>query len=130
MPKISNKGIAAGYRSGLEVTVAKQLESAGVEYTYEAVKTPYIVPQSTHKYTCDFILTNSGIYVETKGRFMAADRKKHLLIKAQHPEIDLRFVFSRPKAPINKGSKTTYADWCEKNGFLYADKTIPEDWLL
>ena len=24
-----------------------------------------------------------------------ADRKKHLLIKEQHPELDIRFVFSR-----------------------------------
>lgn len=30
---------------------------------------------------------------------------------------------------ISKGSKTSYADFCNKNGFLYADKEIPDEWL-
>ncbi|API58493.1 hypothetical protein BSL82_03555 [Tardibacter chloracetimidivorans] len=43
--------------------------------------------------------------------------------------LDIRFVFSRSSSPIYKGSKTTLGAWCEKNGFLYADKTIPEEWI-
>ena len=31
---------------------------------------------------------------------------------------------------INKKSKTTYGMWCEKNGFKYADKEIPDEWFL
>ncbi len=88
----------------------------------------YTKPESNHRYTPDFPLPN-GIIIETKGRFLPADRQKHLLVKAQHPEKDIRFVFTRSKTPISKGSKTTYADWCEKNGFRYADKTVPEAWL-
>lgn len=120
--------IAHGYRSGLEEVLAQQLLKAGVEARYEQFTIPYERPTTKHKYTPDFELPN-GIFIETKGRFMTADRQKHLLIKAQHPGKDIRFIFSRSKSPISKGSKTTYADWCAKNGFLYADKVIPEEWL-
>jgi len=30
---------------------------------------------------------------------------------------------------LYKGSKNTYGDWCDKHGFLFADKVIPESWL-
>jgi hypothetical protein len=119
---------AMGFRSGLEEKVAKQLESLGVSVDYESYKIRYIVPESSHVYTPDFKLPN-GIIIETKGRFLNDDRKKHLLLKAQKPEYDIRFVFSNSLAKLNKGSKTTYADWCNKNGFLFADKLIPEEWI-
>ena len=95
---------------------------------YETEKVSYIIPASDHVYHPDFLLPN-GIFVETKGRFVIADRKKHLLIKEQHPELDIRFVFTNSRNKINKSSKTTYADWCEKNGFKYADKHIPDEWF-
>jgi len=38
-------------------------------------------------------------------------------------------VFTNSNTKINKGSKTTYGMWCSKNGFLYADKLIPKEWL-
>ena len=80
------------------------------------------------KYTPDFIFPN-GIIIETKGRFVAADRRKHLEIQKQHPEKDIRFVFSNAKNKLNKGSKTTYAMWCEQKGFKWAEKSIPEEWI-
>jgi hypothetical protein len=123
-----NNGIKHGYRSGLEDKVAKQLSDLGVEYEYEKLKIAYEVHES-RKYTPDFVILHNDIIVETKGRFLGADRKKHLLIKEQHPEKDIRFVFSNSKAKLSKGSPTSYADWCNKHGFLWADKLIPEDWL-
>ena len=117
-----------GFRSGIEVKVAKQLEEAGIKVEYETTKIRYVQPETKHTYTPDFVLPN-GIIIETKGRFVAADRKKHLLIQKQHPDLDIRFVFQRSQNTINKGSKTTYADWATKNGFLYADKEIPDEWL-
>jgi hypothetical protein len=117
-----------GFRSGLEERIAEQLDKAGVEYTYEQVKLKYIRPASQHIYTPDFVLAN-GIIVETKGRFLPADRQKHLLVKKHNPTLDIRFVFSNSRARITKTSRTTYADWCEKNGFKYADKTIPQEWI-
>jgi hypothetical protein len=109
--------------------VAAELEKAcGQPVPYESTKIKYTKPETTHTYTPDFVLP-SGIVVETKGRLMVADRQKHLLIKAQHPSLDIRFVFSRSAAPIRKGSKTTYGDWATKHGFIYADKSVPKAWL-
>lgn len=88
----------------------------------------YIQPEKQRKYTPDFVLDN-GIIIETKGRFTVHDRMKHLYIKASRPDLDIRFVFSNPNVKLYKGAKSTYADWCEKNGFLYAKQLIPEDWL-
>lgn len=126
-PKTRRIAIKNGYRSGLEDKISKQLEQSGVNYEYETIKIPYHVSED-RKYTPDFLLPN-GIIVETKGRFTLQDRKKHLLIKAQHSHLDIRFVFSNSRSKISKGSKTSYADWCDKNGFLYAEKEIPEEWI-
>ena len=120
-------GFKYGYRSGLEDRISKQLKSLSVPVKYEEFKIKYEVNE-VRTYTPDFELPN-GIIIESKGRFVVADRKKHLLIKKQHPDLDIRFVFSNSKAKINKGSKTTYGMWCDKHGFLYADKLIPEEWI-
>jgi len=114
------------FRSGLEYRVAKELEDNGFTYEYEKLRIKYQRKPST--YTPDFELHN-GIIIEGKGRFISSDRAKHLLIKEQHPELDIRFVFSNSSSKLYKGSKSTYASWCEKHGFLYADKLIPKDWL-
>lgn len=119
----------AGYRSGLEVAIAKQLEALGYSFTYEQDCIEYMQPAKKRTYTPDFRLVVNGIIIEGKGRFETADRQKHLLIKAQHPELDIRFVFSNSNAKISKDSKTSYADWCNKHGFLFADKRIPQGWL-
>jgi hypothetical protein len=120
--------IKYGFRSGLEERVAEQLDQLGIEYTYEKVKLKYIKPASQHVYTPDFVLAN-GIIVETKGRFLAPDRQKHILVKRHNPDLDIRFVFSNSNARISKTSKTTYAMWCRKHGYQFADKTIPQEWL-
>lgn len=122
-------GLKYGFRSGLEKRVADELNSQGISFSYEEMKIEYTRPARQSKYTPDFVLTNSGIIVETKGRFMTDDRAKHLLLKAEHPHLDIRFVFSNPKQRISKASKTTYAMWCEKHGFKYAKGSIPIEWL-
>jgi hypothetical protein len=120
-------GIKHGWRSGLEEKVGNELKAQGVPFTFESMKIEYIEPARTRKYTPDFILPNN-IIIETKGRFTASDRKKHLLVKEQYPKLDLRFVFSNSRQKLYKGSKSTYADWCKKHGFKYADKSIPVEW--
>lgn len=125
--------LVLGYRSGLEEKINEQLISSGANYKYEPEKIKYVQPATPRTYTPDFVLyksTRNPIYIETKGRLMSADRKKHIWIKDQHPELDIRFLFQNSNTKISKGSKTTYADWCIKNGFLYADKEIPEEWLM
>tara|TARA_R100000541_G_scaffold52375_1_gene60078 strand:+ start:389 stop:823 length:435 start_codon:yes stop_codon:yes gene_type:complete len=127
----SERGRKHGYRSGLEDKIGKQITDAGHPVVYETDKIAYEVPMRNAKYTPDFKLPKQGgfFYVETKGIFDLADRKKHQLIREQHPDIDIRFVFSNANNKLYKGSKTTYGSWCEKHGFLYEHKTIPEEWL-
>jgi hypothetical protein len=120
--------IRHGWRSGLEEKVANALTEAGIPFTYEQTKVKYIKPASEHQYTPDFVLDN-GIIIETKGLFTAIDRQKHMLVKRQHPHLDIRFIFSNSRQKISKKSRTTYADWCRKNGFLFDDKEIPIDWI-
>ena len=117
-----------GYRSGLEATVQADLEEASIDAEYESIKIEW-EDLCYRRYTPDFLLPN-GIIIETKGLFTAEDRRKHILVKKQHPNLDIRFVFSSSKRKLSKQSKTTYAEWCIKQGFLYADKKIPEDWLV
>lgn len=122
----SSNGIKHGYRSGLEDRISDQLKGLSIPFKYEEFKIKYEVNE-TRTYTPDFELPN-GVIVESKGRFAQIDRKKHLLVKKQHPHLDIRFVFSNSRAKISKTSKTSYGDWCDKNGYLYADKLIPEGW--
>ena len=122
------RALAKGYRSGLEDVLASQLERAGLPVRFEVLRVAYQIPSRTAKYTPDFLLPN-GIIIEGKGKFESDDRQKHKLVKAQHPDLDIRFVFSRSKSPIRKGSPTTYAMWCEQYGFQFTDKVIPQAWL-
>lgn len=115
------------YRSGLEEQVAQQLVKEGIDPLFETLKFPYSVEEK-HIYTPDFPVGRK-IIIETKGRFRPSDRMKMLEIKKQYPEYDFRFVFSSSSKRILKTSKTTYGMWCEKNGFKYADRLIPDEWL-
>lgn len=134
------------YRSGLEQGMAEWLRSNGVEFGYETPESvvKYAVPAKLARYTPDFVLPN-GIIIETKGQFVSADRKKHLLIREQYPLLDIRFVFSNSNARIGKKSETRYSDWCNgRNPKRYTFKYyqapsafqatkgapwIPEAWL-
>lgn len=122
-------GLKYGFRSGLEERIAEHLTSKGVGFSFERDKINFTQPAKDRTYTPDFRILSNGILIESKGQFLTADRQKHILIKEQYPELDIRFVFSNSKARISKKSATTYAMWCEKNGFQYADKMIPDSWL-
>lgn len=117
-----------GFRSGLEASIAAQLDRAGIAVKFETLRVRYLKQPPPAKYTPDFELPN-GIIIETKGRFLTADRQKHKWIKAQHPDLDIRFVFSRAATRISKTSQTSYANWCDQYGFLWHDKVIPQSWL-
>lgn len=125
---IRDAAIAKGFRSGLELRVSENLKGRGIKYTYESVRIDYVKPETHHYYTPDFVLQN-GIIIESKGRLLKVDRDKHLLIKQQHPTLDIRFLFQCANNKIRKGSKTTYAMWCEKNDIKWCEKVIPESWL-
>ena len=132
--KLSIRALARkhGYRSGLEDKISEQLSTTDKVWSYETEKLKYTVPERLATYTPDFILTKSNgdkMYIETKGRFTTADRKKMKLVKDANPELDIRLLFQTPNNKITKGSKTTYADWADKNGYKWAAKEIPTEWL-
>ena len=117
-------GLKYGFRSGLEIAISQELDANSVKYKYEKVKLEYTKPQKAHTYTPDFYLEEQNIFIETKGLFTSADRQKMRLVKEQHPEKDIRFVFSNSRSRISKKSSTTYAMWCEKYGFKYGNITF------
>ena len=115
------------YKSGLEEQVAKLLDCLGVSYEYESCKVPYTIQ---HHYHPDFILPNH-VHLEAKGYWSAPDRRKIAAVKKDNPELDLRMVFQAPFNKISKGSKTTYAKWCDKHDIPWtAYHEIPMDWLI
>lgn len=100
----------SGYRNPFEARCARDL---GAGWQYEAVKLPYVLECS---YLPDFIDPVGKRIVEAKGLFDAADRRKLLAVKKAHPDWTLEIWFTNPDRKISKGSKTSYRDWCEKNG--------------
>lgn len=82
-----------------------------------------------HNYHPDWKI-KENIYIETKGLWKATDRAKHKYLREQHPEITVYMVFQNPNNKLSRASKTTYADYCDKNGILWATiDTVPEEWF-
>ena len=96
-----------GYRSGLELKVSDYLKELKIDFLYEQVKIEW-EDLAYRTYTPDFVLSD-GIIIETKGMFTAADRRKHLAIKKQHPELDIRFVFENSRRKLRKGAKSSFS---------------------
>lgn len=115
------------YKSKFETSFAALLKSLKIPFVYEALKLKYKVPVKNRTYTPDFQIGNT--YIETKGYFDAEDRAKLLLVKEQHPELDIRLVFMNANTKIHKKSTTTYGDWATKHGFKWSHKTLPEEWI-
>lgn len=110
--------------------MSRQIEDAGLSVEYETDQITYTWPERQATYTPDFKLPKQGgfFYVETKGVWDVNDRQKHLLLKDQHPDLDIRLCFLKD-GRLYKGSPTRYSAYCEKHGLRYALKHIPEDWL-
>ena len=113
-------------RSHLEEQVADLLDQMKVPYQYESEKLPYLIEAN---YIPDFKV--GDIYLEAKGYWSPADRRKILAVKKDNPDMDLRMVFQAPFNKINKNSKTTYAMFCEKHDIPWsAYHNIPLEWLI
>ena len=115
------------FRSDYELHVAKNLAEQGVKFEYESHKISY--QPKPRIYTPDFYLPEQDIYIEAKGFFSPADRQKMLLVTKQNMFFDIRMLFLRASNKLNRSSKTTYGKWCDKHGILWADGTIPLEWL-
>jgi len=119
------------YKSGLENKFQEACKLRGWELPYEANKIKYVIPASNHTYTPDFTVTNN-VYIETKGLWTGADRKKAVFIKEQHPDITILYVLQRNQK-ISKKSVTTYLDWATKNGLdacIFADTKHWTDFIM
>ena len=113
------------FRSKFESDVALSLDREGVtDWEYETLKIKYV---KHSQYTPDFILSN-GVIIEAKGYMPPQDRTKHILVKQQNPEYDIRFLFQNAYLTLTKTSKTTYAQWAERHGFQWCHKRIPVTW--
>lgn len=135
--------LEASFRSTSERKVASQLDGAGIEYDFEGQIVPYTVPEREAKYKPDFPIRGTNILIEVKGRFGggnprfrapasdgAKERQKLILLKEQHPELDIRIVFDRASTKIYKGSPTSYGKWATDHGFKWSDKgTVPPSWI-
>ena len=120
-------------KSGLEEVIYNYLKDNKVHFVYEGMKIKFELPTQKKSYTPDFPI-NDRFIVEAKGAFNSADRKKHKLIKEQHPELDIRFIFSNSKTKIGKKSLTTYGKWCELFKFKFhciqsTKIPFPQEWL-
>ena len=104
--RMSRRVAGTKYRSNFEVDFASDLIRRKVDFDYEPDSYEY-QPKTT-TYTPDFYLPEQQIYIETKGFFTSEDRTKHLTFRKQHPNIDVRFVFSNANNKLTKSGKTTY----------------------
>lgn len=110
------------YKSGLEQLVAQVFDANKMPFTYEDTSLRFIVPETKRRYTPDFKLkSHPNLYIEAKGRFSAADRKKMLLVKEQYPKLKFVMLFGRAHNTLSKKSATTYGDWCDANGIGWID---------
>lgn len=128
-----------GFRSKFELDVSKWFEENKLEVVYEPCKVKYTVPESLHSYTPDFQPRGSGtksdlgrtIFFEAKGFFSLADRKKMLYVIKSNPDMIFKMILQNSSMKISKRSKTTYADWCDKNKIEWCDwkdKTKLKGW--
>lgn len=135
------------FRSLLEKDVAEKLTGAGVEFGYESQNIRYTVPSREAKYLPDFTIPGCPIIIEPKGKFggnyqgkfgrrmvgskdaAVKERQKFVLLKEQHPELDIRFIFSRASTPIYPKSPTSHGKWATDHGFKWAEKVVPDAWI-
>jgi len=124
---MTKRHLVAAYKSGLEDAMAVICEREGLKVGYETKVLPYIIPESKHRYTPDWEVSPTA-FIETKGIFDATDRKKAILIREQHPDITILYVFSRNQK-LSKMSETTYGDWCDKHDLPWCVFSNKEVWL-
>jgi predicted nuclease of restriction endonuclease-like RecB superfamily len=118
------------YRSGFEAAVASALVEAGALFEHENDHLFYEVPRM---YVPDFTITTSSgktLYIEAKGYFPAEDRQKMAEVKRANPALDLRIVFQRPHTKLSKARGAwTYATWADRHSILWAEGSVPDEWL-
>ena len=119
--------IKAVNRSCCERDTDKYLKKKGIKFTYEKERITWLNVK-TRYYKHDCILEN-GMLIKIKGCVVSKERRKYVEIRQQPPDLDLRFGFQNSRIKLYKRAKVGYSDWCERHGFKYAEKVIPDEWL-
>ena len=120
-------------KGGWEPEVLRGLKNLQKEFKYELEyetdKLPYTIQ---HIYTPDFVLylrDGRKIYIEAKGYWDAADRRKIRHVMEQNPEADIRMLF-QANSKLHKVSSTRYSDYCTKYKIPFAVGEIPKEWFI
>lgn len=124
-----NAGGDVTVRSTLEADVLRDLNERQIDWLYESERLPYTIEAV---YKPDILLhTRSGkeIHIEVKGWFRPEDRRKLKAVREAHPGKDIRLLFDNPRKKIAKGAKSTNAEWCDRNDFLWCQYVVPVEWL-
>lgn len=103
------------YKSKFEQKFAQKLQQLNLPVKYEPDTITYTL---TNTYKPDWKISDN-VYIETKGLWEPSDRRKILAVINQNPSITIIMCFQNPNIPINKGSKTTYAKFCDKHGIKW-----------
>ena len=117
MSRRSRKSKLGNFRSEFERDVATQLQPFG--FSYEPYQVPYRIER---KYTPDFVYDYRGqtYLIECKGYFRAGDTQKYRSIaNCLGSDQELIFVLMKPNQKVNKTTKLTMAQWCEKHNILW-----------
>ena len=139
------KSYPAPYKSNFEYLISVDLNNRGIPFLYEPTSFEYYtkVYQShcvdcgsndvfqRHWYTPDWYLPSSDIYVESKGKQTAKDRKILQSMKEDHPEITIKVLLQQNNW-VTKAKKQRYGDWLDKNEIEWvasAKGLIPEEWV-
>ena len=123
-PAIQVKNLSAVFRSdngGLQA-----LEDVSFEVQHQEFLC-VLGPSGSGKSTLLRIL--AGLLPPTAGQVLYAGEP------LSGPKAGLGFVFQKASSTIQgakkrkDGSKMTCQEWADRNGFIWAEQTIPEEWL-
>lgn len=122
-------------RSALEDHFERFLQARGVKYAYEQLKVYFTPAPKKRSKLFDWFgprpkKGERWRIVETKGYWHAKSRLAETLAIEQNPQIEVMYLFQNPNLPIVKGSKTTYAMWCEKKQIAWTESfDVAAKWL-
>lgn len=128
------------YKSKYERDQAQRLRETGVRFEYEKHSIEFLSEirnaecldcgstfvGKNRVYTPDFHLPDTGVFVETKGKFDSATRTKMKEVCAQSDK-DIRMVFMRNNW-LTRKHKMTYGRWCDLHDIQWAVGDIPLEW--
>ena len=116
------------FRSELERQVSVALREQGHDLSYEKDRFDYFLKRF---YTPDFRVKGEkfDFFIEVKGWFPPDQRSKLLAVMVRHPMLPLFVALQKPHAKLNKNSKTSVCQWCEKHGIAWCPTPIPSDFL-